>query len=200
PRFDGVMNRFVDALRDQETFEERRTAYVALTRAKQRLYCSSAVWYGENLRAKKVGRFFLELVAWGRRTGQAAVLFEADENGSDETWEETNPLAGVRQGQMRGWPGAALEAARRGSVPEELLDRLAPDERAGYEDLVSERLALAAHLVERERMTERGPEPPPAVGVTGLIDYGRCPKRFYWSFVRPLPRFSGPAARIGTEI
>jgi len=217
PRFDGVMNRFVDALRDQETFEERRTAYVALTRAKQRLYCSSAVWYGENLRAKKVGRFFLELVAWGRRTGQAEVLFEADENGSDETREETNPLAGVRQGQMRGWPGparpddrdpwftdgwrrAALEAARRGSVPEELLDRLAPDERAGYEDLVSERLALAAHLVERERMTERGPEPPPAVGVTGLIDYGRCPKRFYWSFVRPLPRFSGPAARIGTEI
>ncbi|MGH2590041.1 MAG: PD-(D/E)XK nuclease family protein, partial [Actinomycetota bacterium] len=26
------------------------------------------------------------------------------------------------------------------------------------------------------------------------------PKRFYWSSVRPLPRFAGPAARIGTEI
>ncbi len=34
----------------------------------------------------------------------------------------------------------------------------------------------------------------------GVIDYARCPKLFYWSAIRPLPRFSGPAARIGTEI
>jgi DNA helicase-2/ATP-dependent DNA helicase PcrA len=33
-----------------------------------------------------------------------------------------------------------------------------------------------------------------------VIDYARCPKRFYWTAVRPLPRFSGPAARIGTEV
>ena len=38
------------------------------------------------------------------------------------------------------------------------------------------------------------------MSVGGVIDYTRCPKRFYWSQVRPLPRFSGPAARIGTEI
>ena len=36
--------------------------------------------------------------------------------------------------------------------------------------------------------------------VGGVIDYARCPKRFYWTAVRPLPRFSGPAARIGTEV
>ena len=38
------------------------------------------------------------------------------------------------------------------------------------------------------------------VSVGGVIDYATCPKRFYWTSVRPLPRFSGPAARIGTEI
>jgi DNA helicase-2/ATP-dependent DNA helicase PcrA len=38
------------------------------------------------------------------------------------------------------------------------------------------------------------------VSVGGIVDYGRCPKRFYWSAVRPLPRFSGPAARIGTDV
>ena len=32
------------------------------------------------------------------------------------------------------------------------------------------------------------------------MTYAQCPKRFYWTSVRPLPRFSGPAARIGTEI
>jgi DNA helicase II / ATP-dependent DNA helicase PcrA len=36
--------------------------------------------------------------------------------------------------------------------------------------------------------------------VTGVIEYARCPKRFYWSAVRPLPRFSGPAARVGTQV
>ena len=62
PRFEGVMNRFVDALRDQEVFEERRTAYVALTRAKRRLFLSSAIWYGENINAKTVGRIAGERV------------------------------------------------------------------------------------------------------------------------------------------
>ena len=38
------------------------------------------------------------------------------------------------------------------------------------------------------------------MSVGGVIDYARCPKRFYWTAVRPLPRFSGPAARIGTEV
>jgi DNA helicase-2/ATP-dependent DNA helicase PcrA len=41
---------------------------------------------------------------------------------------------------------------------------------------------------------------PPTISVGGLIDYARCPKRFYWSTVRPLPRFSGPAARLGTQV
>jgi DNA helicase-2/ATP-dependent DNA helicase PcrA len=42
--------------------------------------------------------------------------------------------------------------------------------------------------------------PPTSVSASGVIDYATCPKRFYWSSVRPLPRFSGPAARIGTEV
>jgi len=45
-----------------------------------------------------------------------------------------------------------------------------------------------------------GARAPQTLGVSGVIDYSRCPKRFYWSTVRPLPRFSGPAAKIGTDI
>jgi DNA helicase II / ATP-dependent DNA helicase PcrA len=41
---------------------------------------------------------------------------------------------------------------------------------------------------------------PPALSVTGLVTYARCPKQFYWSVVRPLPRRSSAAARLGTEI
>ncbi|MGZ5297951.1 MAG: PD-(D/E)XK nuclease family protein, partial [Actinomycetota bacterium] len=45
-----------------------------------------------------------------------------------------------------------------------------------------------------------GPVARRTVSVGGVIDYARCPKRFYWTAVRPLPRFSGPAARIGTDV
>ncbi|HUR22981.1 MAG TPA: PD-(D/E)XK nuclease family protein, partial [Acidimicrobiales bacterium] len=40
----------------------------------------------------------------------------------------------------------------------------------------------------------------PALSVTGLVTYARCPKQFYWTVVRPLPRRSSAAARLGTEI
>ena len=41
---------------------------------------------------------------------------------------------------------------------------------------------------------------PAALSVTALVTYARCPKQFYWTVVRPLPRRSSAAARLGTEI
>jgi DNA helicase-2/ATP-dependent DNA helicase PcrA len=210
PRFEGVMNRFVDALRDQEVFEERRTAYVALTRAKRRLFLSSAIWYGENINAKTVGRFFTELMMWARRTHLADTHIEGEER-------DENPLAGFRQRFVRPWPGparpdeadalfpegwrrAALEAAAAGEISASALATLDPAERARFEDLAAHRRTLAEHLLEREAATNDEIGIPATVSVGGIVDYGRCPKRFYWSAVRPLPRFSGPAARIGTDV
>ena len=65
------------------------------------------------------------------------------------------------------------------------------------------RRTLAIHLRERDLATRAAPGaagPPTTVSVSGLIEYAGCPKRFYWSAIRPLPRFSGPAARIGTRV
>ena len=41
---------------------------------------------------------------------------------------------------------------------------------------------------------------PAALSVTGLVTFARCPKQFYWSVVRPLPRRSSAAARVGTAV
>src|SRR5437764_6678190 len=41
---------------------------------------------------------------------------------------------------------------------------------------------------------------PTALSVTSLVSYARCPKQFYWTVVRPLPRPSSAAARLGTEV
>jgi DNA helicase II / ATP-dependent DNA helicase PcrA len=212
PSFDGVMSHFTRDLRDQEEFEERRTAYVALTRARQRLFLSSAWWYGESLRAdRKPGRFHNELVLWANKTGHATTAFEAEGH-------ESNPLAGYQQASIRGWPGpalragetdelfpdgwrnAAVDAAAAGGVAQATLDRLGPEELRAFEELDGERRTLARHLRDREHPETEHPWIPTSSSVGGVIEYARCPKRFYWSTVRPLPRFSGPAARIGTEI
>ena len=41
---------------------------------------------------------------------------------------------------------------------------------------------------------------PDALSVTGLVSFARCPKQFFWSVVRPLPRRSSAAARLGTAV
>jgi DNA helicase-2/ATP-dependent DNA helicase PcrA len=212
PAFDGVMSHFQTDLRRQEEYEERRTAYVALTRARKRLFVSSAQWYGETLLAAKgAGAFHHELVHWARSSGHADVVWAAQEH-------ETNPLAGYRQAAVLPWPGPALRegeaddlfpegwragavrAAAAGAVEQTTLDRLGPEELRAFETLAADRRTVARHLRETDDPGARHPWIPDASSVGGVIEYARCPKRFYWTAVSPLPRFSGPAARIGTEV
>ena len=216
PRFDDNMKAFTDALREQEVAEERRTCYVALTRAKQHLFVSSANWYGENLLAKGVGRFLVELLKWARQAG-AETWPPDDPDAGDGEGDPTNPLEGYRQGFVQPWPGparpddrdelftegwrgAAVAAHEQGRVPAAALAALSRDERAAFEEASAARRTLAAHLRAQEAAVDERPTRPTTVSVGGLIGYARCPKLYYWSAVRPLPRFAGPSARIGTEI
>jgi DNA helicase-2/ATP-dependent DNA helicase PcrA len=220
PTFDGVLSHFKRDLQAQEVIEERRTMYVALTRARRSLHVSASNWYGENVRAKGPSEFFAELADWGTTTGEAAVSIEASgAPASDDAEPEVNPMLGYRESLVRDWPGparpddadatfpdgwrrTAVAAIEAGAVQTALVDALDADDRAAFERLTADRRQLAAHLREREAV-EGGPSAdrtPRSVGASDLITYVQCPKRFYWSRVRPLPRFSGPAARIGTEI
>ena len=221
PSFDGVLSHFKRDLQAQEVIEERRTMYVALTRARRSLHVSAANWYGENVRAKGPSEFFTELADWGTATEEAAVTIEAGAvpSGDDDGPAEQNPMLGYRESLVRDWPGparpddadatfpdgwrrTAVAAIEAGAVQTPLVDAVAADDRAAFYRVAADRRQLAAHLREREAV-EGGPSPeraPQTVGASDLITYVQCPKRFYWSRVRPLPRFSGPAARIGTEI
>ncbi len=213
PTFDGVLSHFKQDLQAQEVYEERRTAYVALTRARKRLYCTGAHWYGENIKAKEGGMFLKELGHWVQehRHGTWDPGTEID--------EETNPLLGYRERFVKDWPEparpddadetfpdgwrrAAVEADAAGGVQPSLLEPLRAEERELFEELAAERRHHAAFLREREGAPGAGETGPVSrtISASGVIDYARCPKRFYWTAVRPLPRFSGPAARIGTEV
>ncbi|HET9671531.1 MAG TPA: ATP-dependent DNA helicase, partial [Actinomycetota bacterium] len=212
PRYDGNLSAFKKDLQQQEVYEERRTAYVAMTRARRTLHVTGAHWYGENLRAKEAGPFLRELKDWVIETKHATWDPGADID------EEHNPILGYRERLVRDWPGpdvpdesdrvfpqgwrrAAVEAFGDG-IQASLLEELEPTERERLEHLAADRRGLAQHLRERESHDGivTAAESPATVSVGGVIDYARCPKRFYWTSVRPLPRFSGPAARIGTEV
>jgi DNA helicase-2/ATP-dependent DNA helicase PcrA len=213
PRFDGVLSHFKQDLQAQEVIEERRTMYVALTRARRSLWVSASTWYGETVQAKGSSEFFRELTDWATETGQASVTL-------DTTVVDENPMLGYRADLVRAWPGpalrdeadalfpggwrqAAVAASRTGTVQQELLDGLSDPDREAFAAVTRERRRLVAHLRERETADAATGEIaliPQTVSASGLMDYEKCPKRFYWASVRPLPRFSGPAARIGTEI
>ncbi|MBI2239021.1 MAG: PD-(D/E)XK nuclease family protein, partial [Actinobacteria bacterium] len=213
PSFDRMHRKlrpFWEALREQELIEERRTCYVALTRSRRRLFVTGAHWYGEGETAKGPSVFFEELAEWGDESGLAAV------DRGPEVGEE-NPLVGYRERFVRDWPGpaagsphdalfpggwrrAAQEAAEGRATPAALVHALDPAKREAYGSVAAERRALASHLVAREAEGPAAAPLPATVSVGGVIDYARCPKRFYWTSVRPLPRFSGPAARIGSQV
>jgi DNA helicase-2/ATP-dependent DNA helicase PcrA len=215
PAFDGVLSHFKDDLKAQELIEERRTAYVALTRARRSLCVSGSYWYGERVTPAGKSLFLDELADWGEGTGHADV-----DRGPGEPADE-NPMLGFRERFVRAWPGpaqpkdadglfpdgwrrAALEAAGSGGVQSTLVEALSAPDRELFESLAAERRHHAGFLLEREEAGRaagaRAPAAPRTVSVGALIDHARCPKRFYWTTVRPLPRFSGPAARIGTDV
>src|SRR5262245_36540204 len=208
PRYDGNLSRFKSELREQEIIEERRTAYVALTRARRTLHVSGALWYGDNSWPKKPSIFLDELMAWGAETGMATVDTGPEEPG------EVNPMLGLRERFVRDWPGPARpddadevfadgwRAVALEGGQTSLVEALAPDDRASFETLAADLRGIAGHLREIEG-DDGGPAvivAPRTLSASSLVDHARCPKRFYWTVVRPLPRFSGPAARIGTEI
>jgi|GEM_PF-1656769 len=39
-----------------------------------------------------------------------------------------------------------------------------------------------------------------SLSVSNIVQLARCPKQFYWTVVRPLPRRPSPAARLGQEL
>lgn len=213
PKFDGVLSHFKADLQTQEEHEERRTAYVALTRARRRVFCTGAHWYGENINAKEGGAFLRELARWVQEVRHGSWDPGADID------EETNPLLGYRERFVKDWPerarpddadqvfpdgwrSAAVEASDAGGVQPSLLVPLKLEERELFEELAAERRHHAGFLREREGNGDAGATAlrRTTLSTTSLVTYAKCPKRFYWSAVQPLPRFPGASARIGTDI
>jgi ATP-dependent DNA helicase UvrD/PcrA len=198
PQYDGNIKKFREALKERGLEEERRLCYVALTRARDLLVVSSAYWY-EGVQDPFWPSTFYEEVAsdpaceeLGPRPEQPAdnplVALRAERAA---TWPRSTPSTSDEL-FPEGWQAAAAAGAdRSGDLP--------PEQRSLFDERLRSHLERLA-LVRSRTGSDGRPEAPTTLSVSALLTYERCPKMFYWSYVRPLPRRSSEAARIGTEV
>jgi DNA helicase-2/ATP-dependent DNA helicase PcrA len=205
PAYRGDLDAFKKELRERGDEEERRLCYVALTRARDVLVVSCAHWYEGPSEPFRPGRFLGEVAGHPA----ARLLFE-------DPCPEENPLVAIRADRAKRWPlparrpdtdelfpegwhAAAAAAVEDQDSFQARVAGLAAADSARYREQLEGHLQRAA-LIDERLEAEEGTPTPPSLSVTGIIEYEKCPKLFYWSQVRPLPRRPSPAARLGSEI
>jgi ATP-dependent DNA helicase UvrD/PcrA len=199
PRYEGDIKRFKAALAERGMEEERRLAYVALTRAKDDLIVSAAFWYEGPADPFEPGPFYKQIAGHS----SCDVLFAAE-------CPEDSPLVEHRRARAGSWPPpsgpvadplfpAGWHAAATSGDVSSLIESLPPGERASFEEsLRADRERIA--LVRERAIADPRAALPRSLSVSAMLDYERCPKLFYWGHVRPLPRRPSAAARLGTEV
>jgi DNA helicase-2/ATP-dependent DNA helicase PcrA len=199
---------FTRELKERAVEDERRLFYVALTRAKQRLYVTAAWWYERHDKQRGPSIFFDE-VALAPETeelppagppSESPLKAKLDEQAvwppeparwlrADELFPETYPIL--------------VEQLQAGAMsPEVLLERIPPGDRAGVHARLDQLRSVIADL---RRASGGGAAPGAAPALPGslsatqlvdLIEGAARPK----DFARPLPERPSDARRIGSEI
>jgi len=183
-----------DAIRSRREDEEWRLLYVAATRARRRLVLSAAHWYRGPAEPQGPSRFYdfvadqVDLVTERFRHEAATV------DPAVVAKEKHRAAAAARYGApVVVTPGREPGPERppeREPGPERPQEQLQLGDQPHVDDEFH--LAEPAHGTPRQAAT--------TLSVTGLVTFTRCPKQFYWTDVRPLPRRSSPAARLGIEV
>ncbi len=178
--------------------EERRLAYVAVTRARRLLVCSGYCW-DDAVRPRELSMFLHEIkVACEDGAGEVGVWATPPDA------DDTNPLA--QQVRELRWPydplgqrralledGAGMVRAAQGAVDGVLFDLAQP---VTEWDAEVERL-----LAERERNSSLRPIDvalPEHLSVSQLVALRESPERLARALRRPVPRPPAPLARRGT--
>jgi DNA helicase-2/ATP-dependent DNA helicase PcrA len=196
PLYPGIDKRAADdLLREVHVRQEWRIAYVAATRAKQRLFVSGAWWYGHPEPRAKASR---PSELWNVVAGQPCTRVESEPGG-----EPLPPLL-LRFEPDAPAPDPLFPAGWDAALREELATpgwALHEAEARGLGE------GFAAHTAAVQQMLFDLPAISPATNdslvstsVTGLVTYAHCPQRFFWSEVERLPRRPNPAARAGTRV
>jgi len=201
---------FGQACADRNLAEERRLAYVAVTRAAYWLACSG-YWWGATGKSPLGPSPFLEEVAASCRDGAGAVARWADQ---PEAGAENPALA---EPLTASWPqppeGRGYDAIREAADLVRAAGAGAGPEAAAWWEAAEAVPARYAKLVEgwaadadlllaeRARRRPDGPVPvslPRRFGVSALVQMARDPAELAAQIRRPMPRPPAPRAERGT--
>lgn len=220
--FDDMERRveaFIVARGEHGVVEERRLAYVALTRARSDLLLTSSVWSTPT--TPRVTSRFLEEVLDGDLSvdvelwadlpdaGDAAVRNPRAESPPSALW----PVDHLRERRVALAAGAtrvraAIDAGTdgpQGQDPSQGEGDLASDDELSSEDDLEDEEDLLGEvdllLAERDRRRHPGPEIleiPRHLSTSAVVDLARDPAAFARRRRRPLPTAPAVAARRGT--
>ncbi|MGH2701529.1 MAG: UvrD-helicase domain-containing protein [Actinomycetota bacterium] len=208
PVWKGKASDFESQVKERTLEDERRLFYVALTRAKQRLYVTTAWWYGRGDLPKGPSEFFDELRSMSEKQS-IEVLHDAE-------MPPDNPVVDALEGRRawppaarageddvlfaEGWGRAADRALADPTWADGLIDALADDERDEARRLIGEReseLDLIARAATETKPVRA--ELPDIVSATAHIALGSG-RLEPWDLMRPLPDRPTSARRLGTEV
>ena len=191
---ESTQNALLKARHDSQ---EWRIAYVAATRAKERLVVTGAHWYGypEPTQKPRERSPLYELVATHTSVQVVSDVTQAPDRPDSVGYRSDRIAAPDPVFGVEGWQGglrqavADPESPRRRAVEAGVVD--------AYDDAVEAFQQMLFRLPDPEPPDETSPL---STSVTGLVTYASCPRRFYWSEVDRLPRRYSPAARRGVDV
>jgi DNA helicase-2/ATP-dependent DNA helicase PcrA len=184
---DGALVRFSEELAGRHALEERRLAYVALTRARSRLLLTGSFW-GEQKAPRRPSVFLHDLA----REGLVPALPEGPES-------EENPLAA--EDDVLVWPGDPLGSRRRALERAAHLVRSVAAEGPDPEDEIAGSYAESIDLLLAERAARQASargEIPSRVAASRFKDYLSDPDAVIASVERPVPERPYRQTRLGT--
>ncbi|GAA4247665.1 ATP-dependent DNA helicase [Dactylosporangium darangshiense] len=194
----GALETFSRDWREHDIREERRLAYVAVTRPR-RLLLASGYWWGEGVKRARGPSVFLEEIRERCLSGAGAVDAWAPKPEADAQ----NPTAA--DVPSASWPADPLGPRRPLLEAAAALVRSAAPEIADVADPLAQRWSQETELLLAER-ARLAPRPDAAVdvslpghlSVSQLVALRRDPQRLARSLRRPLPSRPDPYARRGT--
>ncbi|GAA4179478.1 ATP-dependent DNA helicase [Gryllotalpicola koreensis] len=188
--FLASLDTFKAELRERHLDEERRLAYVAVTRARDRLLLAGSYWGGQ-AKPRQPSTYVTELLEAGLIPTDAVPELAADENPLDAEladpvlWPK-NPLRG-REAAVR----AAADAVRHRL-------ELGPGDPARDAGPWRGELELLLRELDARRAGAAELEPPVRIPASRYKDFVSDPARTLQSLSRPMPERPYKATRIGT--